>query len=46
MFYRLAIYGCPVSLHENFVAVNNITYLYKYSEDAAVTDNKKLLVFI
>ena len=38
MFYRLAIYGCPVSLHENFMAVNNITYLYKYSEDAAVTD--------
>ena len=46
MFYRPAIDGCLVSLLENFMAVNSITYLYKYSEDAAVTGNKKLLVFI
>ena len=46
MFYRPAIDGCPVSLLENFMAVNSITYLYKYSKDAAVTGNKKLLVFI
>ena len=46
MFHRPAIDGCPVSLLENFMAVNSITYLYKYSKDAAVTGNKKLLVFI
>ena len=46
MFYRPTIYSCPVSLLENVMAVNSITYLYKYSEDAAVTGNKKLLVFI
>ena len=46
MFYRPAIYGCPISLLENLTSVNSITDLYKYSEDAAVTGNKKLLVFI
>ena len=46
MFYRQAIYSCPVSLLENIMVVNSITYLYKYSEDATVTGNKKLLVFI
>ena len=46
MFHRPAIYGCPISLLENFMSVNTTTDLYKYTEDAAITGNKKLLVFI
>ena len=46
MLCRPAIDDCPVSLLKNFMAVNSIIYLCKYSEDAAVTGNKKLLVFI